>query len=194
MKHGATKAAEQSADTPQILVIGFGNTLRSDDGAGVALAEKLVVHWLAQGVGVQLLTTTQLLPELAAFIAQEEVKAVVFVDTEVFVDTGGFVDTEVFVDMGIQIAKVELDSTSPSLGHHLDPTTLLVYAHLLYGRTPRAWLVTIPGQDFEHGQEFSPEVTRLLGSAPTVATQLLARILVEIEECVPCMNLPLPKH
>ena len=176
MKHGATKAAEQSADTPQILVLGFGNTLRSDDGAGVALAEKLVVHWLAQGVGVQFLTTTQLLPELAAFIAQEEVKAVVF------------------VDMGIQIAKVELDSTSPSLGHHLDPTTLLVYAHLLYGRTPRAWLVTIPGQDFEHGQEFSPEVTRLLGSAPTVATQLLARILVEIEECVPCMNLPLPKR
>ena len=188
MKHGATKAAEQSADTPQILVLGFGNTLRSDDGAGVALAEKLVVHWLAQGVGVQFLTTTQLLPELAAFIAQEEVKAVVFVDT------GGFVDTGSFVDTGIQIAKVELDSTSPSLGHHLDPTTLLVYAHLLYGRTPRAWLVTIPGQDFGHGQEFSPEVTRLLDSAPTVATQLLARILVEIEECVPCMNLPLPKR
>jgi hydrogenase maturation protease len=182
MKHDVTKAAEQSITMPQILVIGFGNTLRRDDGAGVAFSEALAAHWSAQGVEVQLLTTTQLLPELAACIAQEEVKAVVFVDT--FVDT--VVDTVVQdAHAAIQIAQVGLDSTSPSLGHHLDPATLLVYAHLLYGHTPLAWLVTIPGRDFEHGQDFSPEVIRLLAAVPTVAAQLLARILVEIEECVP---------
>jgi hydrogenase maturation protease len=180
MKRDVTrKAADPSRSVSEILVIGFGNTLRRDDGAGLILAEALVADWLAQGIAVELLTTTQLLPELAASIGKENVNAVVFVDA-----------TVQNTQSAIQIVQIGLDSTSPSLGHHLDPATLLVYAALLYGRTPLAWLVSIPGRAFEHGQNFSPEVMRLLADAPALATHLLTKI----ESTLPCMNLPLLKH
>ena len=141
MKHAATKpVCEKTMETPHILVIGYGNTLRSDDGAGIALAKKLVAHWLAAGVPAQLHTSTQLLPEMAADIGSTEVEAVIFVDAAAQSSS-----------RGIQYARVEAGPTSPSMGHNLDPLTLLVYTGLLYGHYPKAWLVTIPGFDFAHG-------------------------------------------
>ena len=57
------------------LVIGYGNTLRSDDGAGQRVAEK-IGQWELPGVGA--LAVHQLTPELAENIAQAD--AVIFVD------------------------------------------------------------------------------------------------------------------
>jgi hydrogenase maturation protease len=125
-----------------VLVIGYGNTLRQDDGAGVALAERLVTHWQGQGMPATLLATTQLAPEQAAEIASDGVTAVIFVDAAV----GAPQD-------GVQIRRVENQEPSPGLGHHLDPAALMVYAHLLYRRTVPAWLVTVPGLAFDHGEE-----------------------------------------
>jgi Ni,Fe-hydrogenase maturation factor len=47
-----------------ILVIAYGNPLRRDDGAGVALAKKLVRYWQKRGITARLLVVTQLTPEL----------------------------------------------------------------------------------------------------------------------------------
>jgi hydrogenase maturation protease len=187
MKHGATKATQDKVidgarDTAQIVVIGYGNTLLRDDGAGIALAEKLVDYWLARGLSARLLTGTQLLPEMAAEIAADGVEAVVFIDS--LTAMGGGQTTAPNSCPSIQIAEVEMDSTSPSMGHHLGPSTLLIYAATLYGCRPPAWLVTIPCVDFDHGQGFSPEVMNWLTAVPTVATRLLA----EIKERIPCMN------
>ncbi|MCC6454841.1 MAG: hydrogenase maturation protease [Caldilineaceae bacterium] len=175
-------AGERSQEPAPIVVIGYGNTFRRDDGAGVALAEKLVAHWIAQGRAVRLLTSTQLLPEMAADISHDAIDAVVFVDAAAN-----------DLQSGIQIAKVEAGPTSPSSGHNLDATTLLVYANLLYGHCPRAWLVTVPGTDFVHGQGFSPRVTQWLTNdhdIAAIASQLFAEI--EIKESSQCTNLELP--
>jgi hydrogenase maturation protease len=154
-------------------MIAYGNTLRRDDGAGIALAERMVAHWQSLGRPVRLITDSQLLPEMAELVAGEHVKALVFVDTSA--DRDG---------RCIQVSDIDLDSPTPSSGHQLGPSALLVYAALLYGRQPRAWLVTIPGHDFTHGEGFSPKVQHLLDTAPIVAIELLSTI----EELIPCMN------
>jgi hypothetical protein len=141
-----------------------------------------VDYWLARGLSARLLTGTQLLPEMAAEIAADGVDAVVFVDSLAAI--GAEQTAAPNSRPSIQIAKVEMDATSPSMGHHLGPSTLLIYAATLYRCRPPAWLVTIPCVDFAHGQGFSPKVMNWLTAVPTVATRLLA----EIKETIPCMN------
>ena len=57
------------------LIIGYGNTLRQDDGVGRYLAEQIAEE---QWPECQVLSVHQLTPELAASIA--EVEQVIFID------------------------------------------------------------------------------------------------------------------
>jgi hydrogenase maturation protease len=155
---------QHTCSTP-ILVIGYGNMYRRDDGAGLALAERLAAHWSSAGIRTRLLTSTQLLPEMACDIADDNSAHVLFVDT-----------TASSTDDGIQMTPIALDVTSPTLGHQLEPTTLMSFAALLFGSHPRAWLVTVPGSDFDHGEGFSEEVEELLSDVPILADQLLTEM------------------
>lgn len=169
--------------TGQVLVIGYGNTLRRDDGAGVALAQRMVMIGRAEGWPMSLLLITQLAPEVAAEIAQNGVEAVVFVDTgcaKLTLCDGEYVTEH----PTIEVTRVDIDAASPSLGHHLDPAALLTYVELLYDRQVPAWLVTLPGSDFDHGEGFSPEVYRLLDEAPSLTEQIYREIQLEIEHPV----------
>ena len=186
MKPGATERnqAQSRPDVKpevkvwaQIVVIGYGNSLRRDDGAGLVLAQEVVDYWERVGIPARLITDTQLLPEMAAQLADDFIEAVVFADTSA--PTGAATEIS-----SIRITEVSLDSPTARMGHHLDPTTLLVYTALLYGRYPRAWLVTIPGTDFSHGEGFSRQVNELLAHVGPVAHALLETI----KEAVPCMN------
>ena len=125
-----------------ILVIGYGNTLRRDDGAGVRLAEHL-----ADGLSARIRVETghQLTPEMALTVAAADVDGVVFIDASVTA-------TE------IALKRIDLDNdVSPSVGHHLTPEALMVYANRLYGRTPPAWLVTLPAYDLGHGESLTDQ-------------------------------------
>ena len=159
----------------QILVIGYGNTFRRDDGAGVVLAQHLVACWQPH-TPVRLVTGTQLVPELAIDIAATDVGAVVFVDAS----TGE-------LNEQIHVQRVVGDVGLPVFGHQLGPAALLIYASLFNVRNLPAWLVTAPGVDFGHGEGLSPTVQRQLSAAPKIANCLL----IEIEEHFQCMNLPL---
>lgn len=127
------------------LLIACGNTLRQDDGAGVVLVEKLA-EIVAAKTAVSTIVVHQLVPELSAEIAEEAVEAVLFVDTRV-ATTG---DTQ-----QVEIERLPDTAVSSPIGHHLTPTVLLVYARELYGRRPPAWLVTVPGVAFGHGEALS---------------------------------------
>src|SRR5262245_41264787 len=61
-----------------VLVIGYGNTLRGEDGIGPAVAEEVAARGLP---GVRVIVAHQLTPELAADIA--DARLVVFVDAAV---------------------------------------------------------------------------------------------------------------
>ncbi len=151
-----------------ILLIGYGNDLRRDDGAGLILAAILEQAWQSQRVAVKRLSVHQLMPELAAEIAQPEVTAAVFVDARVIAPEE--------VDPRVQMQPLRVETQSPSLGHHLDPATLLIYAEWLYGWRPPAWLITVPATDFGYGEGLSLATQQALAEAQAVSVELLAQV------------------
>ncbi len=114
-----------------ILIIGYGNTLRADDGLGPHIAAELAALRLP---GVRVLSVPQLLPELAAELA--EARRVVFVDACAAPREG------------VQVTRLEPVVLTEFRAHGSDPATLLGLARSLYGRMPTAWLVAVAGYDF----------------------------------------------
>lgn len=131
-----------------ILIIGYGNELRGDDGAGLALAERLEQGCVRRGWPVRRLSVHQLTPELAAEVADPAVRAVLFVDARVATNAD---------DRRVTIAEAAIPATVQGrLGHYTDPTAVLAYAGLFTpGPLPRAWVVTVPAVAFDHGQGLS---------------------------------------
>jgi hydrogenase maturation protease len=141
-----------------ILLIAYGNPLRQDDGAGLRLAEQMAGRWQAMGASLRHVVVQQLAPELAAEIAAPEVAAVVFVDTRVAAGPAGAVEI---------MPLAPPDAAMPSLGHHFQPDVLLAYARLLLDDLPPppAWLVTVPGVVFEHGEGLSEAASAAIETA-----------------------------
>lgn len=120
------------------LVIGYGNTLRRDDGAGPWVAERVEELLGAQA---RCLAVPQLLPELADAIAQA--KWVVFVDARQ--------DSSM-----VQMRMLEMGNVNHSSGSHVsDPVALVNLTSTLNGSQPVIWLVTVPAVDFTHGEGLS---------------------------------------
>ena len=141
-----------------ILLIAYGNPLRQDDGAGLRLAERMARRWQEAGTPLRHLAVQQLTPELAVEIAERGVAAVVFVDART---AAGLADA-------VEITPLTPpEAATPSLGHHFQPGVLLAYAALLLeGRpAPPAWLVTVPGVAFGHGEGLSPTASAAIEAA-----------------------------
>lgn len=138
MKNDSHQVA--SAD---FLVIGYGNTLRSDDGVGAKVA--VAVEELAL-TGVTVLACHQLTPELAEPISAA--RAVVFVDASADASTE------------VQLRPLEPADGAQLMAHAADPRTLLAMAKQLFGRCPPAWWLTIPVENLGFGEELSPVARR----------------------------------
>ncbi|BAU62654.1 hydrogenase maturation protease [Stanieria sp. NIES-3757] len=123
------------------LIIGYGNTLRSDDGAGQLVAEE-VANWNLKNLRV--ISTHQLTPELAADIAETEL--VIFVDAYL-----------ASASPKIKTYCLEpLANPSKIESHISNPRVLLTLAQTLYNYCPQAWLITVPGENFDLGDCLSP--------------------------------------
>lgn len=144
------------------LVIGCGNTLRGDDAAGPIVAE--AVGMLGQH-GVESIVCQQLTPELSARIAGAA--RVIFVDATV---------EPASLQSSLPMAREIKAGTSggPILGHSGDPTMLMALAQGLFGRVPRAWLVTIPARHFEIGAGLSPTCAAAVAPAVALVRRLCA--------------------
>jgi hydrogenase maturation protease len=136
------------------LVIGCGNALRRDDGAGLCVA-RLVA---SRSRGVSVLECHGLTPELAEPIARAA--SVVFVDAQV----GGAVTTLELVPIA-----------SAPFCHLLDGRALLDLAERVFGRRPPAWMVTVPAFDTEIGEGLSPGTGALLDRAVAAVLRLVDR-------------------
>ncbi|MEZ4556762.1 MAG: hydrogenase maturation protease [Caldilineaceae bacterium] len=148
------------ASTSSWLVIGYGNSLRRDDGAGLLLAASVAADMAAAGVPVRLVQVQQLAPELAEEIAAPHVGGVIFVDTT---PARAADDTLQITPLGEEDA-----ATAQSSSHHVGPGLLLRMAAQLFGHAPAAWLVTVPGWDFDHGEALSPSTRAQLARAAAV--------------------------
>ncbi len=113
----------------ELVVIGFGNSLRQDDGFGPAVVERLSERVDDDRVG--LVATSTLTPELAATLA--DTRRVIFVDACATLSPGEVARRDVSCDRQSDV----------SLVHFLSPEALLVWTERLYGRVPDAelWLV-----------------------------------------------------
>jgi hydrogenase maturation protease len=121
-------------------VIGYGNPLRGDDAVGQAVAAAVAGWGLPD---VQALALHQLVPELAEPLAGAALA--VFVDARLAPEGGS-----------VQVQPVRSSSGPVGLGHTSDPLFLLGLARAVYGNSPPAWLITVPGADFEFGSGLSP--------------------------------------
>jgi hydrogenase maturation protease len=127
------------------LIIGYGNALRGDDGAGYIAAELLRER--IHNPQVEVLSVQQLTPELMEPVSR--VRQVVFIDAAVMGRAGSY-----------QRVPLRPAPACSRFTHHATPESLLAGAQSLYGHTPEAMLCTIPGRFFELGQELTPSVRR----------------------------------
>ena len=121
------------------LVIGYGNTLRGDDGVGVRVAEAVEAWELPD---VEVIACHQLMPELAEAVARAH--RVVFVDAAVD------------APRDVQWRRLEPATSSQLMAHAADPRTLLAMARDVYQHCPEAWWLTIPIEMIEFAESMSP--------------------------------------
>jgi hydrogenase maturation protease len=121
-----------------LLVIGYGNTLRGDDGVGPRAAAKVEAMRLP---GVLTMACPQLTPELADPLSHAG--AVVFVDA--CVDRRG----------PVRLRRLPPAGSSQILAHAADPGVLLALARDAFGRAPPAWMLTIPARRLGFGERLS---------------------------------------
>jgi hydrogenase maturation protease len=122
-----------------ILILGYGNTLRRDDGVGPKVAEAIGALNLP---GVGTLACALLTPELADPISRAS-KVV-------------FVDAAVDAPQEVQLRKLAAAETSQIMAHAANPATMLALARDVFGHEPEGWLLTIPVKEMGIGEELSP--------------------------------------
>ena len=159
----------------RVLVLGYGNPLRSDDGVGWHAAAQLCSS--IAGPEVEILPCHQLTPELAE--RTKHADRVLFLDSARAGQGGEFHCEEISADAG-----------SSSFTHHLSPTQLLALARDLYGASPRAWLLTVVGCSFDAGETLSPEVELALPKLKTRVRELIAETLFRPWPCARASSRP----
>jgi hydrogenase maturation protease len=121
-----------------VLVIGYGNTLRGDDAAGVHAAE-LIAQRHPEITCVYL---HQLVPEVAEQIAECDV--VFFIDAQ-----------KDITEANARLIAPSVETDQPRT-HFISPESLLALSQQLYQHLPaKAYVVGIPASQFEFSEELS---------------------------------------
>jgi len=132
----------------RILILGYGNPGRGDDGLGPAVAMAVDQLGLPH---VTAHDNYQLTIEDALDVAEHDI--VWFVDAT---KTG---PSPYAVSALAPVGEVEFTS------HIMRPQTVLAIAQQCYGKTPPAFLLGIRGYDFEFVEQLTPAATDNLGAA-----------------------------
>jgi hydrogenase maturation protease len=129
----------------RVLVLGYGNPLRTDDGLGWHVAVQL--FRANTSPDVHIVPCHQLTPDLA--------------------ETASFAENVIFIDCSRQgnpgdlcCQEVISQAGPASFTHDLSPAALLALAAELFGVCPKGWLFSVCGECFEAGEDLSPTVSR----------------------------------
>jgi len=144
----------------QVLIVGYGNPLRGDDGLGWTVAAELFRQ--NQSQEFEVLPCHQLTPELASNM--QAVEVVVFVDCARDGVPGEF-----------RCIEVQPEADPSAFTHDLTPAGLLSLTCELFGVCPRTYLLSICGARFGTGESLSPEVARSLPQLKKALGQLMDR-------------------
>ena len=139
-----------TADAAKLLIIGFGNPGRLDDGLGPAFAAAMEAKMLP---GVTVDSDYQLTVEDAVIVADHPV--VLFADADV-------AGAEPFY---IRSAEPAADSMTFST-HHVSIEGVLALTRDMFNATPEAYVIGIRGYEFnEFGEWLSPKAQANLDAA-----------------------------
>jgi hydrogenase maturation protease len=146
--------------THGVLIVGYGNALRTDDGVGWHAAERLADDPRLDGVTV--MGRHQLTPELALDVSRAAV--VMFVDASHGPPAGTFTIEP--------MERTVRGATGWS--HQFSPSSLVDLAGELYGRTPDVFLVSVGVESLAYGDRLSPVVEAALPGLVDAVAKLVA--------------------
>ena len=133
----------------QTLVIGYGNTLRGDDGVGYCIAEQIEAWQIPT---MKAIACHQLTPDLAAEIAEYD--RVFFVDA-----------TLPGTHQSVTIQPLLPSETPASQTHHSTPASLLTLTKTLYQAYPEAYQILIPTVTMDFGETLSERTEQAMQQA-----------------------------
>jgi hydrogenase maturation protease len=147
--------------TQRVLIIAYGNPLRSDDGIAWHAADLLRMRLSSEDA--EIICVHQLMPELAEAVSHSE--GILFLDARANGKAGQILRT-----------RVSLGAESPACSHSLTPEQLMAVSRLLYAVTPTAYEISITGESFTHGEDLSPKVKIALPLLVESASQVIKQI------------------
>jgi hydrogenase maturation protease len=143
-----------------VLVVGYGNSLRGDDGIGWHAAGLLATD--PRLAGVRVLVQHQLVPELAEDVSRASLVVLVDAATE-----GG--------PGSLSVRRVQPRPPTPATwSHHLDPETLAGLAEALYGSAPPIVLVSVAADSLAAGDRLSAALERALPEVVEVVAAVVS--------------------
>ena len=155
-----TKPPGTDSTPSLILVIGYGNDLRGDDAVGPRVAAAVAA---SSWPGVKTMAVQQLTPELSEPLSVA--RAAIFVDAAHESQEGE-----------VKLARLEPDAQAKMAGHLGHPEAVLALAKAAFGRSPPAWLVTIPCTNFDFGTGLSPAAEQGMRAAIERVRELICEL------------------
>lgn len=152
----------------RVLIIGYGNPLRADDGVGWQTARRLA--GLLQDEFVETLALHQLTPELAEPISRADL--VIFIDASQEGSPGSW-----------KCERLVANTTAGnSLAHHFTPESLLAYAQAIFRASPFALVISVAGESFAYHEQLTPSVEKALPQVIEHVCEQIARLQSKPEE------------
>lgn len=145
----------------KVLIVCYGNPLRSDDGLGWRAAEELV-HSI-NSPDVEVITRFQLTPELVDNIHSAQLAF--------------FIDASRDGEPGELSFSSIVPAAGAAFSHHLSPSGILGLTQQLHRTAPPAFAVTVCGECFELGDKLSPKVAAGLPRLTALVTEAAQRLV-----------------
>jgi len=135
-------------NTKTKLIIAYGNPYRNDDGVGHYIADK-IQKWADEEKidEITIITAYQLDIDMTEDISLSE--SVFFLDAHI---------TKYSPE--IVINKIEAKKTNGFTTHVFTPSDLIALVNQLYNKNPPGTLISVPGYNFDMGEELTPETKK----------------------------------
>ncbi|MGB4645680.1 MAG: hydrogenase maturation protease [Dictyoglomaceae bacterium] len=137
----------------KIILVGFGNEYRRDDGLGIKLLDYFE--------NIQKIKVQELAFDLAENLKDYDI--VIFSDAAIEGDDVAF-------------RKIEKEEKFSPLTHHMTCEELLIWISTLYHKEPEFYLLSMKGYDFDFGEEFSEKARENLEKGVKTLEEFLKNI------------------
>ena len=139
----------------KVLVCGYGNPFRTDDGVGHLLAPAVAELIASRGGEAEVRLEHQLLPEMAEEFGKYDLLA--FTDARVPGTGSG---------KGYDIREISPDPALEGLNiHSVGPEWILALAARIWGKVPPSLLVSVEGESFDFGEGLTEACRRRMDGA-----------------------------